>query len=131
MDMLNLVETKKAECAKRAARLRAQLEAVEEELRALKITADTLARLSQSPVSESASPKSSSYSAVWNVLGDTAEHGKTPREVHESLAAIGVTNISPDNVRTILSRYKDRFVSLDGRYWRNYAQPETEAQGDD
>jgi hypothetical protein len=118
MDAMELIEAKRAETIKRVARLRTQLENAEAELRNLEITAETLARLNLNPTVETTVPRGQSFTQVFSVLGDTQEEAKTPKEIHEALVASGVTSITQDNVRTILSRYRDRLLSGDGRYWR-------------
>lgn len=118
MDTMQLIETKKAETAKRVARLRTQLHAAEAELRKLEITAETLTRLGLNPEVETSVPRGQSVAHVLSVLDDTEFDGKTPKEIHEALVANGVTTISQDNVRTILSRNKDSIEASDGRYWR-------------
>lgn len=118
MDTMQLIEAKKAEAIKRAAKLRAQLNAAEAELRNLEITAETLARLCLNPQVDTTTPRGQSYNHVLSVLDDSDFGAKTPREIHEALVASGVTSISQDNVRTILSRHKDKFASSGGAYWR-------------
>jgi hypothetical protein len=117
MDTMQLIETKKAEATKRVTKLRAQLEAAEADLRNLEITAETLTRLGLNPEIETSVPRGQSYNQVLRVLGDSEFDAKTPKEIHDALMASGAS-ISQDNVRTILSRYKDRFESSEGRYWR-------------
>ncbi len=132
MDALQLIETKRVETQKRVTKLRTQLDAAEVELRNLEITAETLARLNLNPVVETAAPRGQSFNLVYNVLGETEDDAKSPKDVHEALLASGVSTISQDNVRTILSRYRDRFTSNDGRYWRKESEPlSNEAGGSD
>jgi len=118
MDALQLIEIKKTEIAKRVAKLRVQLEAAEADLRNLEITAETLCRLGLNPDVEGSVPRGQSYNHVLGVLYDSELFALTPREIYDALVESGVTSISQDNVRTILSRHKDRFESSDGRYWR-------------
>lgn len=118
MDAMELIETKKAATLKKVERLRTQLEAAELELRNLEITGETLTRLSINPAIDSAVPRGQSANYVLGVLGNSADEGKTPKEIYDGLVADGVTAISQDNVRTILSRHKDKFTSHEGRYWR-------------
>lgn len=121
MDTMQLIETKKAEVGKRVAKLRSQLESAEVELRNLEITADTLARLNLNPAVETAVPRGQSFNHVFGVLGETEEDAKSPKEIHDALVADAITSISQENVRTILSRYKERLESSDGKYWRKVA----------
>ncbi len=127
---MQLIEAKKTETAKRVTKLRAQLDAAEAELHNLEITADTLARLGINPVVETTVPRGQSYTHVLAVLADSEFGGRTPKEIYEALVASGVTSISQDNVRTILSRHKDRFETSDGRYWRKAAEATTEGFDD-
>jgi len=115
---MQLIETKKADATKRVAKLRGQLEAAEAELRNLEITAETLTRLGLNPEVETSSPRGQSVAHVLSVLDDSDFGGKTPKEIHDALVANGITSISQDNVRTILSRNKDSIETSDGRYWR-------------
>ena len=115
---MQLIETKKADTAKRVAKLRSQLEAAEAELHKLEITAETLTRLGLNPEVETAVPRGQSVAHVLSVLDDSEFGGKTPKEIHDALVANGITSISQDNVRTILSRNKDSIETSDGRYWR-------------
>jgi hypothetical protein len=119
---MQLIETKKAEATKRVVKLRAQLEVAEADLRNLEITAETLSRLGLNPEVETTAPRGQSYTHVLSVLPDNEFEAKTPREVYDALVADGIASISQDNVRTILSRHKDRFENSDGRYWRKVAK---------
>ena len=122
---MQLIEAKKAETTKRVTKLRAQLEVAEADLRNLEITADTLSRLGLNPDVETAVPRGQSYTYVLGVLDDSEFFSRSPKEIYDALLASGVTSISQDNVRTILSRHKDRFETSDGRYWR---KPEKEIE---
>ena len=115
---MQLIETKRSEIGKRVAKLRGQLEAAEIELRNLEITAETLARLCLNPAVETSVPRGQSFNHVFGVLGETEEDAKSPKEIHDALVANAITSISQDNVRTILSRYRDRLEVIDGKYWR-------------
>ena len=117
MDTMQLIETKKVEVGKRVAKLRSQLESAEIELRNLEITSDTLARLSINPAVDTTLPRGQSLSHVLGVLGDTEDDAKSPKEIHDALVANAITSITQDNVRTILSRYRDRLEVIDGKYW--------------
>lgn len=127
MDTMQLIETKKAEVGKRVAKLRSQLVSAENELRNLEITSDTLARLSINPAVDTTLPRGQSLNHVLGVLGDTEEDAKSPKEIHDSLLANAITSISQDNVRTILSRYRDRLEVVDGKYWRKPEEPAEES----
>lgn len=118
MDTMQLIEAKKAEVGKRVVKLRSQLESAEIELRNLEITSDTLSRLSINPAVDTALPRGQSLNHVLGVLGDTEEDAKSPKEIFDALVANAITSISQDNVRTILSRYRDRMEVIDGKYWR-------------
>lgn len=118
MDTMQLIETKKAEAAKRVAKLRTQLETAEAELQNLEITAETLTRLGLNPEVETTVPRGQSVAHVLSVLDDSEFGGKSPKEVHDALVAQGITSISQDNVRTILSRNKESIEAAGGRYWR-------------
>lgn len=115
---MQLIETKKAELTKRVTKLRTQLDAAEAELRNLEITAETLGRLGLNPAVDTTAPRGHSYTYVLGVLPDSEFEAKSPKEVYDALVASGVTTISQDNVRTILSRYRERLSSNDGRYWK-------------
>jgi len=131
MTALELIEAKRAETLKRVNRLRTQLETAEADLRNLEITADTLTRLNLNPAVDTAVPRGQSFSHVHGVVGDSEQDAKTPKEIHEALVANGVTTISQDNVRTILSRNKDTFISNEGRYWKKGEEGEARNQGSD
>ena len=118
VNAIDLIEARRTEIARKVARLRVQLEAAEDELRNLDITAETLNRLSLNPEVETTVPRGQSYNHVFAVLCESEEDGKTPKEIHDALVASGITSISQDNVRTIVSRYRERLMSNDGRYWR-------------
>jgi hypothetical protein len=118
MDTMQLIAAKKAETAKRVAKLRNQLEAAEAELEKLEITAETLTRLGLNPEVETAVPRGQSVTHVLSVLDDSEFGGKTPKEIHDALTANGITSITQDNVRTILARNKSSIETSDGRYWR-------------
>lgn len=125
MDAMQLIETRKAEITKRVAKLRSQLDSAEAELRNLEITADTLARLNLHPSVDTSAPRGQSVGHVFGVLGESEEDGKTPKDIHDALVAGAITTITQDNVRTILSRNRDRLSSNDGKYWRKPAETKT------
>lgn len=115
---MQLIETRKLEIAKRVAKLRVQLDAAEDELRKLEITAEMLARLSLNPSVDTTAPRGQSVTHVFGVLGDAEDDAKSPKEIHDALVAAAITTISQDNVRTILSRHRERLEVNDGKYWR-------------
>lgn len=118
MDGMQILEAKQAELAKRVTKLRAQLKSAEEELRNLEITVETLTRLGINPDVDSSVPRGRSLFHVTEALPKNEFEALSPKEVHERLIASGISAISQDNVRTILSRNKDRFRTREGRYWR-------------
>lgn len=129
MDAMDLIEAKRAETLKRVSRLRTQLETAECELRNLDITAETLTRLNLNPAVDTTVPRGQSFSQVFGVLGNAPEDAKSPKEIYDALVANGVTSITQDNVRTIVSRYRDRLESGDGKYWQR-ADKENEPTSD-
>ena len=62
-------------------------------------------------------------------MGNTPDDAKSPKEIYDALVANGVTSITQDNVRTIVSRYRDRLESGDGKYWQK-ADKENEPTSD-
>lgn len=129
MDAMELIEAKRAETLKRVSRLRTQLESAECELRNLDITAETLTRLNLNPAVDTTVPRGQSFNQVYGVLGNTPDDAKSPKEIYDALVASGVTSITQDNVRTIVSRYRDRLESGDGKYWQK-ADKENEPTSD-
>lgn len=119
MDAMQLLDAKKAELTKRVAKLRSQLKAAEDELQKIEITSDTLTRLGINPDIEPSIPRGQSLSYVLENLPSSLEEALTPKEIYERLLARGLTGISQDNVRAILSRNKDKICNEDGRYWKD------------
>jgi|SRR5579871_815840 len=118
MNAMNLIELKRQETERKAERLRAELEEVEDELRRLSLTAGILARLKLDPDVDTSVPRSQSAQNVFDVLGLTQSDGKTPKDIHSALLAASITSISLQNVRTIISRHRDVLMAHEGRYWR-------------
>ena len=68
--------------------------------------------------------------SVEESVGEAEEDAKTPKEIHDALLAGAITTITQDNVRTILSRHRDRLASNDGKYWRKPTDEPAEASAD-
>lgn len=121
-DALSVLEANVKKLASKVERLRNQLAAAETELAESETAIRVLSRLGVSASIEAPGEeaKASSQGQVLKVMPTTSAEAKTPRDVHQLLVASGVTNISAENVRTILSRLrKEEVIQVsDGRYWR-------------
>jgi hypothetical protein len=123
-DTVSILQAACKKLASKVERLRTQLEAAETELAENQTAIRVLTRIGGAASSEGGADeaKASSQEQVLKILPVREAEAKTPREVHQALTDAGVTNISADNVRTILSRLKkDELLPVRvtlGRYWR-------------
>lgn len=131
-DAVSILQTTCTKLTTKVERLRTQLCAAETELAESETALRVLARLGLSPTVDGTSDdgRGNSQAQVLAILGDNEEASKSPKEAHQALEAMGVTSISPDNVRTILSRCshpsKNLVTSREGRYWRTVQKTEEE-----
>lgn len=120
-DVLRVLEANVAKLAAKVERARAQLTALETELTESETAIRVLNRMSNEN-GEVSAPRNS-QSQVLAALSNREAEALAPKEVHQALVDGGVTTISADNVRTILSRClkgeNPLVLSRDGRYWRN------------
>lgn len=120
MDAVSLLETNIASLDKRIDKLREQLEAAEVERAEAATAVRVLAKLGLAPIVESAAvPKISSKAHVFEVMSFDEGQATSPADIHAALIEKGITSITQDNVRTILSRNKELISARDGRYWRS------------
>ncbi len=127
-DALALLEQDRKKLAAKVQRLKAQLEAAENELSDTDAALRVFKRLGIAPTVVGAASddnRGNSQAHVLAKLAASEAEAKAPKEVHSELTADGF-NISADNVRTILSRLakpdasgRAAVYSKDSRYWRN------------
>lgn len=120
-DVLGVLEANVAKLVSKVERARSQLAALETELAESETAIRVLKRMSTGN-GEVSAPRNS-QSQVLAALPNREPEALMPKEVHQALVDSGVTTISADNVRTILSRClkgdNPLVLARDGRYWRN------------
>jgi len=128
-ETISLLEATRLKLSAKAERLDAQLKAIRIELEEIETTIRVLSRIAEGKTSSAQNgERGGTQAQVLEIVPSEMRYAISPKEVHQRLTSDG-SDISADNVRTVLSRLKlaGCVQGIEGRYWKvTSSAPETE-----